>query len=141
MSVCTKRVCVCNNELVCKAVRLAFSFQTSAISLPFILIPFWRSPPARFFFFFFSSLFFNTFSSIYYFSFSSTSLCFPLVLNCFCFILFYFILTFMYRCKRVSHTKQAAMVREFLAKLKCKKMRDYNYNYIYLSNIKWVTHI
>ena len=35
----TKRVCVCNKELVCKAVRLAFSCQTSAISLPFILIP------------------------------------------------------------------------------------------------------
>ena len=39
LCVCTKRVCVCNNELVWKAVRLAFSCQTSAISLPFILIP------------------------------------------------------------------------------------------------------
>ena len=35
----TKRVCVCDNKLVCKTVRLAFSCQTSAISLPFILIP------------------------------------------------------------------------------------------------------
>ena len=99
---------------------------------PLFLFPF-EDPPSTFFFFFFSS--------IYFFSFSSTSLCFPLVLNCFRFILFYFILTFMYRCKRVSHTKQAAMVREVLAKLKCKKLRDYNYNYIYLSNIKWVIHI
>ena len=32
-------MCVCNTELVCKAVRLAFSCQTSAISLPFIPIP------------------------------------------------------------------------------------------------------
>ena len=39
LCVCTKRVCVYYNELVCKAVRLAFSCQTSAISLPFILIP------------------------------------------------------------------------------------------------------
>ena len=38
LCVCTKRVCVCNTELVCKAVRLAFSCQTSAISLPFIPI-------------------------------------------------------------------------------------------------------
>ena len=38
-SVCTKRVCVCNNELVCKALRLASSCQTSAISLPCIFIP------------------------------------------------------------------------------------------------------
>ena len=42
LCVCTKRVCVCNNELVCKAVWLAFSCQTSAISLPFILIPWAR---------------------------------------------------------------------------------------------------
>ena len=34
-----KSVRVCNTELVCKAVRLAFSCQTSAISLPFILNP------------------------------------------------------------------------------------------------------
>ena len=39
LCVCTKRVCVCNNETVCKAVPLAFSCQTSAISLPFIRIP------------------------------------------------------------------------------------------------------
>jgi len=39
MCVFTKTVCVCNNELVCKAVRVAFSCQTSAISLPFIIIP------------------------------------------------------------------------------------------------------
>ena len=38
LCVCTKRVCVRNNELVCKAVRLAFLCQTSAISLPFIHI-------------------------------------------------------------------------------------------------------
>ena len=38
LSVCTKRVCVCDKELVCKAVRLAFSCQTSDISIPFILI-------------------------------------------------------------------------------------------------------
>ena len=38
LCVCTKRVCMCNYELVCKAVWLAFSCQTSAISLPFILI-------------------------------------------------------------------------------------------------------
>ena len=39
LCVCIKRVCVCYKELVCKAVRLTFSCQTSAISLPFILIP------------------------------------------------------------------------------------------------------
>ena len=39
LCVCTKRVCVCNTELVCKAVRMAFSCQTSAIALPFIPIP------------------------------------------------------------------------------------------------------
>ena len=39
LCVCTKRVCVCYTELVCKTVRLACSCQTSAISLPFILIP------------------------------------------------------------------------------------------------------
>ena len=39
LCVCTKRVCVCNTQLVCKAVRLAFSCQTSAITLPFIPIP------------------------------------------------------------------------------------------------------
>ena len=37
--VCTKRVCVKFTVLVCKAVRLAFSCQTSAISFPFIPIP------------------------------------------------------------------------------------------------------
>ena len=37
--VCTKRVGLCNTELVCKAVRMAFSCQTSAIGLPFIPIP------------------------------------------------------------------------------------------------------
>ena len=36
--VCIKGVYKCNNKLVCKAVRLAFSCQTSAISLLFILI-------------------------------------------------------------------------------------------------------
>ena len=39
LCVCTKRVSVCDTELVCKAVRLAFSCQTSVISLPFIPIP------------------------------------------------------------------------------------------------------
>ena len=39
LCVCTERACVCNKELVCKAVRLAFSCQTSDISLPFILTP------------------------------------------------------------------------------------------------------
>ena len=44
LCVCTKRVCVCNIELVCKAVWLAFSCQTIASSLPFILIAwFWQS--------------------------------------------------------------------------------------------------
>ena len=43
LCVCPKRVCVWNNELVCKAVRLALSCQTSAISLPFILIPMFLS--------------------------------------------------------------------------------------------------
>ena len=38
LCVCTKRLCVCDTELVCKAVRLNFSCQTSAISLPFIPI-------------------------------------------------------------------------------------------------------
>ena len=33
------RLCMCDNGLVCKALRLAFSCQTSAISLLFILIP------------------------------------------------------------------------------------------------------
>ena len=42
LCVCTKIVCVCNIELVCKAVRLAFSCRTSAISLPFIPIPWER---------------------------------------------------------------------------------------------------
>ena len=39
LCVCTKRVCVRYTELVCIAVRLAFSCQTSVISLPFIPIP------------------------------------------------------------------------------------------------------
>ena len=39
LTVFTKRVCVCNKELVCKAMQMAFSCQTSAISLLFILIP------------------------------------------------------------------------------------------------------
>ena len=34
-----KNVCVRFTELVCKAVRLAFSCQTSAVSFPFIPIP------------------------------------------------------------------------------------------------------
>ena len=34
LCVCTKRECVKFTEFVCKAVRLAFSWQTSAISLP-----------------------------------------------------------------------------------------------------------
>ena len=42
LCVCTKRLCVCNNELACKAVWLAFSCQTSAIPLPIILIPWYR---------------------------------------------------------------------------------------------------
>ena len=41
LCVCTKRVCVRFTELVCKALRLAFSCQTSAISFPFIPIP-WK---------------------------------------------------------------------------------------------------
>ena len=39
LCVCTKTVCVRFTELVCKAVRLAFSCQTSSISFPFIPIP------------------------------------------------------------------------------------------------------
>jgi len=39
LCVCTKRVCVCNTELVCKAVQRTFSCHTSAIALPFISIP------------------------------------------------------------------------------------------------------
>ena len=39
LCVCSKRVCVRNIKLVCRAVRLAFSCQTSAISFPFIPIP------------------------------------------------------------------------------------------------------
>ena len=46
LCVCIKRVCVRNTELVCKAVRLAFSCQTSAISFPFIPIRWsWPAPP------------------------------------------------------------------------------------------------
>ena len=37
--VCAKRVCVRFTKLVCKAMRLAFSCQTSVISFPFIPIP------------------------------------------------------------------------------------------------------
>ena len=33
LCVCTKRVCVCNTELVCKAVRLPFSCQTRSATL------------------------------------------------------------------------------------------------------------
>ena len=43
LCVCTEKVGVKNTELVCKAVRLAFSCQTSAISYPFIPIP-WFGP-------------------------------------------------------------------------------------------------
>ena len=39
LCVCNNGECVCNIELVFKAGRLAFLCQTSAISLPFILIP------------------------------------------------------------------------------------------------------
>ena len=39
LCVCNRRVCVKFTVLVCKAVRLAFSCQTSAISFPFILFP------------------------------------------------------------------------------------------------------
>ena len=39
LCVCFKRVCVCNTELLCKQVPLAFLCQTSAISFPFIAIP------------------------------------------------------------------------------------------------------
>ena len=39
MCVCTNRVFVCNKEPVCKAVLRAFSCQTSAISIHFILVP------------------------------------------------------------------------------------------------------
>ena len=39
LCVCTKRVCARFTELVCKAVRLVFSCQTSAISFPFIPVP------------------------------------------------------------------------------------------------------
>ena len=50
LCVCTKRVCVCYTELVCKAVRLAFSCRTSVISLPFIPIPwFWVLDSCHFF--------------------------------------------------------------------------------------------
>ena len=38
----TKKMYMCDNKLVLKAVRLAFSCQTSAISLPFILIPWFK---------------------------------------------------------------------------------------------------
>ena len=42
LCVCTKRVCVRFTVLVCKAVQLAFSCQTSSILFPFIPIPwFW----------------------------------------------------------------------------------------------------
>ena len=59
----------------------SFFFFSSLSSIPFPLFtPFLSSPP-QFRFFFFSSLFFNTYSSIYFFSFSSISLCFPLILN------------------------------------------------------------
>ena len=37
--VCAKSVCVRFTKLVCKAMRLAFSCQTSVISFPFIPIP------------------------------------------------------------------------------------------------------
>ena len=67
-------------------------------------------------FFFFSSLFFNAFPLSTTFPLPP----FPLVLNCFCFILFYLNWTCMYRCRRASHSKQPTMVREGLAKLKCK---------------------
>ena len=43
LCVCIKRVFVRNYELVCKAVRLAFSCQTRAISFPFIPITCWKS--------------------------------------------------------------------------------------------------
>ena len=39
LCVCTKRMCVRFTLLVCKAVRLAFSWHTSAISFTFIPIP------------------------------------------------------------------------------------------------------
>ena len=39
LCVCSKGLCVCDKELVCKTVRLAFSCQTSAVSLPYILFP------------------------------------------------------------------------------------------------------
>ena len=39
LCVCTKKECVKFTEFVCKTVRLAFSWQTSAISFPFIPIP------------------------------------------------------------------------------------------------------
>ena len=39
LCVCTKRVCVRFTELVCKAVPLAFSCQTGAISFHLIPIP------------------------------------------------------------------------------------------------------
>ena len=42
--VCTKRVCVCYKELVCKAVQLAFSCQTCAISILFIFVPCFYQP-------------------------------------------------------------------------------------------------
>ena len=41
--VCTKRVCVKFTVLFCKAIRLAFSCQTSAISFLFIPIPWFES--------------------------------------------------------------------------------------------------
>ena len=42
LCVCTKKLCVCDTELVCKAVRLAFSSQNCAITLPFILVPWYQ---------------------------------------------------------------------------------------------------
>ena len=44
LCVCTRRVCVKFTTLVCKAVRMAFSCQTSAISFPFIPIPWFNLP-------------------------------------------------------------------------------------------------
>ena len=52
LCVCTKRVCVRFTDLVCKAVWLAFSCQTSAISFSFIPIPciyfYWNYGDIRF---------------------------------------------------------------------------------------------
>ena len=83
-------------------------------SIPFPLSTPVHSTPPHVPFFFLSSLFFNTFPSIYYFPFYSTSPCISSVLNSFCFIWFYINLTCIYRCKRAFSFKQKWIERSWL---------------------------